>query len=150
LARRERILEIIETEVSQLKTTYATPRRTVIEPAEGEFDDADLIANEKSSDFADRAGLHKRMPVNTFEAQVATRKAAARVKEDDGIEHFLTCCDHDSVLFFSDRGVVLPQAYQTQLLHGPVGCADCMLPIPRDEKLPRLSQSASLLEMNIW
>jgi len=29
LARRERILEIIETEVTQLKTTYATPRRTV-------------------------------------------------------------------------------------------------------------------------
>jgi len=41
--------------VSQLKTTYATPRRTVI--VEGEFDDADLIAN--GSDFADRAGLHQ-------------------------------------------------------------------------------------------
>jgi len=42
------------------KTTY-TPRRTVIEPGEGEFDDAGLIANEKSSDFADRAGCIKRM-----------------------------------------------------------------------------------------
>jgi len=32
-------------QVSQLKTTYATPRRTVIDQLEGEFDDADLIAN---------------------------------------------------------------------------------------------------------
>jgi len=46
-------------------------------------------------------GYIKRMPVNTFEAQSrdSRKAAAARVKEDDGIEHFLTC-DHDSVLFF--------------------------------------------------
>ena len=140
LARRERILEIIETEVSQLKTTYATPRRTVIEPAEGEFDDADLIANEKAVILLTEQGYIKRMPVNTFEAQSrATRgKAAARVKEDDGIEHFLTCCDHDSVLFFSDRGVVyclrayqIPAASRTSRGVPIVQ----MLPIPRDEKI---------------
>ena len=140
MARRERILEIIETEVTQLRNTYATPRRTVIEPAEGEFDDADLIANEKAVILLTEQGYIKRMPVNTFEAQSrATRgKAAARVKEDDGIEHFLTCCDHDSVLFFSDRGVVYClRAYQI-----PVGSRTSrgvpivqMLPIPRNEKI---------------
>jgi DNA gyrase subunit A len=31
LANRSRILEIIETEVAQLKATHATPRRTVIQ-----------------------------------------------------------------------------------------------------------------------
>jgi len=46
LARRDRILEIIEAG-NPAKTTYTTPRRTVDEPGEGEFDDADLIANEK-------------------------------------------------------------------------------------------------------
>ena len=140
LARRERILEIIETEVTQLRTTHATPRRTVIEPAEGEFNDADLIANEKAVILLTEQGYIKRMPVNTFEAQNrATRgKAAARVKEDDGIEHFLTCCDHDSVLFFSARGVVYClKAYQI-----PAGSRTSrgvpivqMLPIPRDEKI---------------
>ena len=115
LARRERILEIIENEVIQLKATFNTPRRTVIEPAEGEIGDIDLIANEKALILLTEQGYIKRMPVNTFEAQSrATRgKAAARVKEDDGVEHFLTCCDHDSVLFFSDRGVVYClKAYQ--------------------------------------
>jgi len=140
LARRERILEIIETEVSQLKTTYTTPRRTVIEPSEDEFEDADLIANEKALILLTEQGYIKRMPVNTFEAQSrATRgKAAARVKEDDGIEHFLTCCDHDSILFFSDRGVVyclrayqIPAASRTSRGTPIVQ----MLPIPRDEKI---------------
>jgi DNA gyrase subunit A len=140
LARRERILEIIQTEVTQLKDSFATPRRTVILPIEGEIDERDLIANEKAIILLTEQGYIKRMPVNTFEAQSrATRgKAAAKVKDDDTIEHFLTCCDHDSILFFSDRGVVYClKAYQI-----PVGSRTSrgtpivqMLPIPREEKI---------------
>ncbi|MGQ4649460.1 DNA topoisomerase (ATP-hydrolyzing) subunit A [Lyngbya aestuarii] len=115
LANRSRILEIVETEATQIKTTHATPRRTEIQLGEGELVDIDLIANEKAVILLTEQGYIKRMPVNVFSAQArATRgKAAARIKEDDGVEHFLTCCDHDSVLFFSNRGVVycLP-AYQ--------------------------------------
>ncbi|MFM7369498.1 MAG: DNA gyrase subunit A, partial [Sphaerospermopsis kisseleviana] len=94
LDRRERVLEIIETEVTQIKTQFATPRRTAITHAEGEIDDIDLIANEKVLILVTQQGYIKRMPVNTFEAQNrATRgKAGAKVKEDDTIEHFLTCC----------------------------------------------------------
>lgn len=140
LARRERILEIIETEISEIKTRFATPRRTVITHAEGEIDDRDLIANEKAIILLTEQGYIKRMPVNTFEAQSrATRgKAAAKVKDDDTVEHFLTCCDHDSVLFFSDRGVVYClKAYQI-----PVGSRTSrgtpivqLLPIPKEEKI---------------
>ncbi|WP_427162478.1 DNA gyrase subunit A [Aliinostoc sp. HNIBRCY26] len=140
LARRERILEIIETEVTQIKTSFATPRRTVITHAEGEIDERDLIANEKALILVTEQGYIKRMPVNTFEAQSrATRgKAAAKVKDDDTVEHFLTCCDHDSVLFFSDRGVVYClKAYQI-----PVGSRTSrgtpivqLLPIPKEEKI---------------
>ncbi|MDJ0736394.1 MAG: DNA gyrase subunit A [Nostocaceae cyanobacterium] len=140
LARRERILEIIETEVGQLKEKFATPRRTIITPSEGELDDIDLIANEKVLILLTEQGYIKRMPVNTFEAQSrATRgKAGAKVKEDDTVKHFLTCCDHDSVLFFSDRGVVYClKAYQL-----PIGSRTSrgtpivqMLPIPKEEKI---------------
>jgi DNA gyrase subunit A len=140
LARRERVLEIIETEIQQLKQTHSTPRRTVISLLEGEIDDQDLIANEKAIILLTQQGYIKRMPVNTFEAQSrATRgKAAAKVKDDDTVEHFLTCCDHDSVLFFSDRGVVYClKAYQI-----PVGSRTSrgtpivqMLPIPKEEKI---------------
>ncbi|RAM51750.1 MAG: DNA gyrase subunit A [Hapalosiphonaceae cyanobacterium JJU2] len=140
LAKRERILQIIETEIQSLKTKFATPRRTVITHGEGELEDIDLIANEKAIILITEQGYIKRMPVNTFEAQNrATRgKAAAKVKDDDGVEHFLTCCDHDSLLFFSDRGVVYClKAYQI-----PVSSRTSrgtpivqMLPIPKEEKI---------------
>ena len=140
LARRERILEIIETEVKQLKDTHATPRRTVITHAEGELADHDLIANEKAVILLTEQGYIKRMPVNTFEAQSrATRgKAAAKVKENDNVEHFLTCCDHDSVLFFSQRGVVYClRAYQIPVCSRTSRGTPIvqMLPIPKEEKI---------------
>jgi DNA gyrase subunit A len=140
LDRRERVLEIIETEVTQIKTQFATPRRTIITHAEGDIDDIDLIANEKVLILLTKQGYIKRMPVNTFEAQSrATRgKAGAKVKDDDTIEHFLTCCDHDSVLFFSDRGVV----YSLRTYQIPIGSRTSrgtpivqMLPIPKEEKI---------------
>jgi DNA gyrase subunit A len=140
LAKRERILEIVETEAKEIQNLHGDPRRTEIELAEGEFDETDLIANERAIVMVTEQGYIKRMPVNTFEAQSrATRgKAGTKMKEDDAIEHFIACCDHDSVLFFTQRGVVYSlNAYQI-----PMGSRTArgvpivqMLPIPRDEKV---------------
>lgn len=140
LARRERILEIIQTEVAEIKLKFASPRRTIIEHAEGEIDETDLIANEQAIILLTEQGYIKRMPVSTFEAQSrATRgKAGTKMKEDDGVEHFLSCCDHDSVLFFSDRGVV----YCLRSYQIPVSSRTArgtpivqLLPIPIEEKI---------------
>ncbi|NEQ31956.1 MAG: DNA gyrase subunit A, partial [Leptolyngbya sp. SIO4C5] len=115
-------------------------RRTVIEQAEGELTDISLIANEQVLVLLTEQGYIKRMLVDTFEAQSrATRgKSGTRMKEDDVIEHFITCCTHDNVLFFSDRGV----AYSVPAYQIPVGSRTArgipvvqMLPIPRDEKI---------------
>ena len=140
LSNRTRILEIITTECAQLKEKFATPRRTEIERAEGELVDLDLIANEKAVILITEQGYIKRMPVDTFDAQNrATRgKSGAKIKEDDGIDHFLTCCDHDSLLFFSDRGVV----YRLLAYQIPSSSRNAkgtplvqMLPIPINEKI---------------
>ncbi|NET48612.1 MAG: DNA gyrase subunit A [Merismopedia sp. SIO2A8] len=140
LARRERVLEIIETEAQQIKDTYATPRLTSIEQSLGDLDDIDLIANEQVVVMLTEQGYIKRMPVSTFQAQNrATRgKAGTRMKEDDVVDHFLGCCDHDSVLFFSERGVV----YSLRVYQIPTGSRTSrgtpivqMLPIPQDEKI---------------
>jgi DNA gyrase subunit A len=143
LHRRERILEIVEREAKELQERHGTPRRTEIELAESELDDTDLIANEKAIILLTEQGYIKRMPVNTFDAQNrATRgKSGTKMKEDDGVEHFLSCCDHDSILFFSDRGVVYClKAYQI-----PIGSRVArgvpivqMLPIPREERITSL------------
>ena len=140
LARRERVLEIIETEAQQIKDTYATPRVTSIEQGIGDLDDIVLIANEQVVVMLTEQGYIKRMPVSTFQAQNrATRgKAGTRMKEDDVVDHFLGCCDHDSVLFFSERGVV----YSLRVYQIPTGSRTSrgipivqMLPIPKDEKI---------------
>lgn len=140
LARRERIEEIIETELKHIKEKYATPRRTTIESSDGELEDLDLIANEQAVILLTEQGYIKRMPVNAFGSQNrATRgKAAAKMKDDDEVEHFISCCDHDHLLFFSDRGVVYAlNAYQV-----PIGSRTArgtpllqMLPISQEEKI---------------
>jgi DNA gyrase subunit A len=140
LGRKERIKTIIEEELREIKSIQATPRRTAIVQGEGGLEDIDLIANEQVVILQTQQGYIKKMLVSTFEAQNrATRgKAAAKIKEDDVVEHFLTCCDHDNVLFFSDRGVVyLVNAYQilssSRTARGvPIVQ---MLPINQEEKI---------------
>ncbi|WP_297040972.1 DNA gyrase C-terminal beta-propeller domain-containing protein, partial [Thermosynechococcus sp. OHK43] len=140
LAHRQRVLEIIEKEVTELKAKYATPRRSRIVQADGEISDTDLIANDKSVILVTQQGYIKRMPVDTFEAQSRDGRGrkGAEIKEDDAVEHFFSCNDHDRILFFSDRGLVyaLP-AYQI-----PSGSRQArgtpivqLLPIPREEKI---------------
>ncbi|WP_298615430.1 DNA gyrase subunit A [uncultured Thermosynechococcus sp.] len=140
LANRQRILEMIEKEVTELKAKFATPRRSRIVQAEGEISDTDLIANNKSVILVTQQGYIKRMPVDTFEAQSRDGRGrkGAEIKEDDAVEHFFSCRDHDCILFFSDRGLVyaLP-AYQI-----PSGSRQArgtpivqLLPIPPEEKI---------------
>ncbi len=140
LARRERVLAIIEAELAHIRDRYGDARRTVIERDDSELTDISLIANERVVILVTEYGYIKRMPVATFEAQSrATRgKAGARMKEDDGIEHFITCCCHDHLLFFSDRGV----AYSLRAYQIPEGSRAAqgipmvqMLPIPKEERI---------------
>ncbi|MEC4806555.1 MAG: DNA topoisomerase (ATP-hydrolyzing) subunit A [Jaaginema sp. PMC 1079.18] len=140
LARRERIDNIIIEEVTQIKESHASPRRTEIVQAEGELLDTDLIANEPVAILLTEQGYIKRMPVDTFEAQNrATRgRLGAKMKEDDGVAHFITCCDHDRVLFFSDRGVVYSvNAYQIPASSRTARGIPIlqMLPISREERI---------------
>jgi DNA gyrase subunit A len=138
LARRERILEIIINELTALKAKFDDPRRTVIEMDDGELTDISLIANEQVVLLITDQGYIKRMPVDTFEAQSrATRgKSGTKMKEDDAVQHFITCYTHDHMLFFSDRGV----AYSLRAYQVPEGSRVArgvpmvqMLPIPKEE-----------------
>jgi len=140
LARRERILDIIVEEVEEIRDRFSNDRRTVIEPDTSDLSDISLIANEQVVILVTEYGYIKRMPVDTFEAQSrATRgKAGARIKEDDGIQHFITCGCHDHIVFFSDRGV----AYSLRAYQVPEGSRTSqgvpivqMLPIPKEEKI---------------
>ncbi|MGB3769244.1 MAG: DNA topoisomerase (ATP-hydrolyzing) subunit A [Phormidesmis sp.] len=140
LANRSRILTIIKEEVLQIRAAHADERRTVIGQDENNLSDISLIANEQVAILVTENGYIKRMLVDTFEAQNrATRgKSGTKMKDDDGIEHFVTCCTHDHVIFFTDRGVSyslrayqIPESSRTAKGYPLVQ----MLPIPKEEKV---------------
>lgn len=140
LDKRERIETIIIDEIQQIKTLHAKPRITEIVPSEDEIEEADLIANEQAIILLTEQGYIKRMPADTFGAQSrATRgKAGAKIKEDDVVEQFISCKDHDNILFFSDRGVV----YTVNAYRIPASSRTArgipllqMLPISKEEKI---------------
>ena len=140
LANRSRILTIIKEEVLKIRAAHADERRTAIGHDESDLSDISLIANEQVAILVTEQGYIKRMLVDTFEAQNrATRgKSGTKMKDDDGIEHFVTCCTHDNVIFFTDKGISyslpayqIPESSRTAKGYPLVQ----MLPIPREEKV---------------
>jgi DNA gyrase subunit A len=143
LGRRERVLGLIQSELQQLRDRYDSPRRTEILDLEGGLEDIDLIANERSVVLLTENGYLKRMPVSEFEATSrGTRgKAGTRSQGEEAVRLFISCNDHDTLLLFSDRGVV----YAVPAYRVPV-CSRAakgtpvvqLLPIPREEQITSL------------
>ncbi|HEX9711826.1 MAG TPA: DNA gyrase subunit A [Actinomycetota bacterium] len=108
LADPKRVLAIIKDELGEIRKKYASPRRSVIVPDEGEIDIEDLIADEDVVITITRSGYIKRVPANVYRTQGRGGKGirGARAKEDDIVAHLLTTSNHAYVLFFSNRGKV--------------------------------------------
>ena len=143
LSRRERVLDLIKQELSVIRNRYPSPRRTEILDLEGGLEDIDLIANERSVVLLTETGYLKRMPVSEFEATSrGTRgKAGTRSQGEEAVKLFISCNDHDTLLLFSDRGVVyaLP-AYRVPLSSRTAKGTPVvqLLPIPREEAITSL------------
>ena len=140
LASRQKILDIIKTELLEDKEKYGDERKTQIVPERGEVTIEDLTPNTPMAVFITHQGYLKRIPLDTFERQNrATRgKTGIKTKEDDDIQHFFTAMMHDKVLFFSSKGTV----YSLNVYDFPEGGRQSkglpiinVLPIEQDEKI---------------
>jgi len=143
LARRERVFGLINEELHAFRSRYNSPRRTEILDLEGGLDDIDLIANERSVVLLTENGYLKRMPVSEFEATSrGTRgKAGTRSQGEEAVKLFISCNDHDSLLLFSDRGVVYSvPAYRVPICSRTAKGTPIvqLLPIPREEAITSL------------
>eukprot|EP00276_Gloeochaete_wittrockiana_P012829 CAMPEP_0184371538 /NCGR_PEP_ID=MMETSP1089-20130417/163456_1 /TAXON_ID=38269 ORGANISM="Gloeochaete wittrockiana, Strain SAG46.84" /NCGR_SAMPLE_ID=MMETSP1089 /ASSEMBLY_ACC=CAM_ASM_000445 /LENGTH=1023 /DNA_ID=CAMNT_0026714309 /DNA_START=107 /DNA_END=3179 /DNA_ORIENTATION=- len=122
LSSRENVLTLIKAELVEIKAKFGRPRRTQImeigtngevsasEGAGGEGHGASsLIQNASSLVLTTARGYIKRIPANEFQSQNrgSRGKAGTSIKGDDVVSQFCSCNDHDTVLFFTDRG----QAY---------------------------------------
>ena len=105
LADRQKVLNIIKTELLEDKEKYGDDRKTQIVPEEGEMTIEDLTPNIPMAVFITRQGYIKRISLDTFERQHrATKgKGGIKTKEDDDVGHFFTAMMHDKVLFFSSK-----------------------------------------------
>ncbi len=108
LANRSKRLEIMRTELIEMKTNFATPRRTTIEDGEMNADEEDLIQREDMVVTVSMGGYIKRVPSNTYRAQKRGGKGRSGMstREEDAVSEVFVANTHTQVLFFTTTGRV--------------------------------------------
>ena len=109
LASDQKVLEVIKTELLEIKQKYADERRTNIDMTAIEYiEDESLIPEEEIIINLTKNGYIKRLRTDTYKTQ---NRGGVGIKgmttnEEDFVEHLITMNTHDYILFFSNRGRV--------------------------------------------
>ncbi|WP_370868025.1 DNA gyrase subunit A [Phaeovulum sp.] len=144
LASRERIMEIISTELCEVRDAFAVPRRTEIVDWAGDLEDEDLIEREDMVVTITSGGYIKRTPLAEFRAQRRGGKGLSSMatKEDDVVTTLFVANTHTQLLFFTTDGMVyslkcwrLPLAGRTAKGKAIVN----ILPIPQGVSIAALT-----------
>ncbi|MHA7851323.1 DNA gyrase subunit A [Roseovarius sp.] len=108
LASRERIMEIIATELREVKEQFSVPRRTQIVDWSGDMDDEDLIEREDMVVTVTQGGYIKRTALADFRAQKRGGKGLSGMatKEEDVVTTLFVANTHTQLLFFTTDGMV--------------------------------------------
>ncbi|HDR29107.1 DNA gyrase subunit A [Rhodovulum sp.] len=122
LRSRDRILEIISSELKEVRDEFAVPRRTEIADWSGDMEDEDLIEREDMVVTVTQSGYIKRTPLAEFRAQRRGGKGMSgmQTKEEDVVTTLFVANTHTPLLFFTTDGMVyklkcwrLPQGGRT-------------------------------------
>jgi len=102
------LLEVIRTELRNLKEEFGDARRSEIRQSEEDLDILDLIAPEDVVVTLSHSGYAKRQPVTAYRAQKRGGRGrnAARTKEEDFIDQLWLVNTHDTLLTFTSAGRV--------------------------------------------
>ncbi len=108
LGARERLLEVIRQELTEIKDTYGDERRTEIVATQQDLSVEDLITEEDLVVTISHQGYGKTQPLEIYQAQRrgGRGKAATSVKDEDFVEHLVIANSHDMLLCFSNVGKV--------------------------------------------
>lgn len=109
LADEEKIVDIIRTEILELKERFNDTRRTEITSGGIEMiEDEDLIPVENSVVTLTHNGYIKRLAANTYRSQKRGGRGVQGMgtNEDDFVEHLMNTSTHDTILFFTSKGKV--------------------------------------------
>jgi DNA gyrase subunit A len=119
LGSRQKILDIIKTELGEVKEAFGVPRRTPISESEGEIDDEALIPREDMVVTVTHGGYAKRTPLALYRTQRRGGKGRAgmAMKEEDFVTRVFVASTHAPILFFSSSGM----AYKMKAWRLPQG-----------------------------
>ena len=158
LGSRARVRSIIKDELTDVKTNFATPRRTEIIENEGEVDDEDLIQREDMVVTVSHTGYVKRVPLSAYRAQRRGGKgrAGVQIKDEDFVTKLFVANTHTPILFFSSLGMV----YRLKTWRLPIGNPTSrgkaminLLPLAQGERIttimPMPEDPATWATMNI-
>jgi DNA gyrase subunit A len=108
LENPEVLLEVIRTELRNLKEEFGDARRSEIRESEEDLDILDLIAPENVVVTLSHAGYAKRQAVSTYRAQKRGGRGrnAATTKDEDFIDQLWLVNTHDTLLTFTSAGRV--------------------------------------------
>ncbi|MCV3141894.1 DNA gyrase subunit A [Enterococcus faecalis] len=109
LARPERVIEIIKTELNDVRTKSGDARRTELLVGEVlSLEDEDLIEEEEVVITLTNNGYIKRMANSEFRAQRRGGRGVQGmgVHDDDFVKNLVSCSTHDTLLFFTNTGKV--------------------------------------------
>lgn len=109
LGDQNKILEIINNELEEIKEKYGDERKTkVVKGKVNEISEEDMVASEDMLVTITHSGYIKRLPPDTYKSQKRGGKGVSggETKEGDFIEHAFLCNTHDELLLFTNRGKV--------------------------------------------
>ena len=106
LDREDRRMDIIKTELNEVKDKYGDTRRSNIEYSANEMKIEDLIPNEEVAITISHAGYIKRTSLNEYKVQnrggVGSKGSATRDK--DFLQELFVATNHNWLLIFTEKG----------------------------------------------
>jgi len=135
LESRSQRMNIIKTELLEIRDQYGDERRTEIIPVDSNFTMEDMIAEEEVVLTITHQGYIKRTALNTYRTQRRGGRGVqgALSKNEDFVEHLFIANTHNYMLFFTDQGKCywlkvydIPQggrATQGRAIVNLIGCA---------------------------
>ena len=100
--------ELIKSELAEVRDKFGDERRTTIDYTAGDFNAEDFYADDDMIITISHLGYIKRTPLADFRAQNRGGVGAkgSDTRDADFIEHIYTASMHNTMLFFTDRGLV--------------------------------------------
>tara|TARA_B100001146_G_scaffold222761_1_gene235800 strand:- start:7692 stop:10217 length:2526 start_codon:yes stop_codon:yes gene_type:complete len=106
LAKKERRMEIIKTELLEIRDKYGDERRSTIEYAGGDVSITDLIPDEQVVITISHAGYIKRTSLTEYKTQNrgGVGQKASSTRNEDFLEDLFVGTNHQYMLFFTQKG----------------------------------------------